>query len=59
MSAQREGVCPGGMCLPRGISAQGGVCLGDVILEGGCLPGTPPVNRITDRCRNITLPQLR
>ena len=31
---------------------------------GGCLPrGVPvrhsPVNRITDRCKNITLPQLR
>ena len=37
------GVCPGA-CLCRGVLA-GGVC--------------PPVNRITDRCKNITLPQLR
>ena len=48
------GVCPGGVSLgglcPGGVSAaQGGVCL------GGCLP----VNRITDRCKNITSPQLR
>ena len=36
-------------------------------LGGGCLPGwclsgggcTPPVNRMTDRCRIITFPQLR
>ena len=33
---------PGGMYLPR---------------EGGTWPGTPPVNRMTDRCKNITLPQ--
>ena len=50
-------VCPGlcvclGGCLPRGVSAQ-----------EGCLPGggvcQTPLNRITDRCKNITLPQLR
>ena len=36
--------------LPR----PGGVCLGGVYL-----PDTPlPVNRMTDRCKNITLPQL-
>ena len=45
------GCLPGGGCLPRG----GGVCL------LGCLPHTPllPVNRMTDVCENITLPQLR
>ena len=45
------GVCtfPGGCTCP-------GVC---VYLPGGCTcPGTPPpVNRMTDRCKNITLPQ--
>ena len=44
-----SGCCREGGCLP------GTVCL------GGCLPGecTPaPVNRITDRCKNITFPQL-
>ena len=40
-----EGVCLGG-CLPREGVCPGGVC------------ETPPVNRITDRCKNITLPQL-
>ena len=35
-------VCPGGGCLPRGLSVR------------GCLPETPPVNRITDRCKNIS-----
>ena len=43
---QREGVCPGGM-----VSAQGGVCQESVHL--------PPVNRMTDRCKNITFPQVR
>ena len=48
-------------CVPRagvhwrgGVSAQGGVCLGGVCLGvGGC---TPPVNRIKDRCKDITFP---
>ena len=48
------GGCPGGVCpwggLPRGVSTQ--CLLGDVCQ-------TPPVNRITDRCKNITLPQRR
>ena len=46
----------GGVC-PGGVSAQGGV----VCLPGGVclwLRQTPPVNRITDRCKNITFPQL-
>ena len=25
--------------------------------RGGTVPGNPPVNRMTDRCKNITLPQ--
>ena len=39
----------GGRCLPMG-----GVC------PGGCLPRgcTPPCEQITDRCKNITFPQL-
>ena len=49
-----QGVSAQGGCLPRGCLPKGGVC------PGGCLPGTPtPVNRIRDRCKNITLPQLR
>ena len=46
-----------------GVSARGGVCLGGVSTQGDgvCQAGvcqTPPMNRITDRCKNITLPQL-
>ena len=41
----------GGVCLEGGCLPGGGVCL-----EGG-VPGQvpPPVNRITDTCKNITL----
>ena len=39
---------PGGVPGPRGVSAPG--------LGGVCVP---PVNRMTDACKNITLPQLR
>ena len=57
------GVCPLG-CLPTGVSAQSvcGVCLGGVCAGGGVCPGvwqTPSVDRMTDRCKNMTLPQLR
>ena len=68
------GVCLPRECLPRGVSALGGpaqgvlalggVCSGGVC--GGCLPRRgvchtphPPVDRMTDACENITLPQLR
>ena len=42
------GVCPGGGCLPgEGVSQH-------------ALRGTPPpVDRMTDRCKNITLPKFR
>ena len=55
------GVCLGGsahgdVCL--GGSAHGDVCLKGVSVHGGVhLP--PSVNRITDRCKNITFPLLR
>ena len=53
-----------GGCLPGGrVSAQGG-CLSEG--RGSAQSGVsarrvadPPVNRMTDRCKNITLPQLR
>ena len=33
---------------------------GVYLVPGGCTwSGTPPVNRITHTCKNITLPQLR
>ena len=61
-------------CLPGGVSAQGGVCPGGVSAQGGVCLGCvsaqgcvsawggvcqTPLNRMTDRCKNITLPQLR
>ena len=62
-----RGVClvPGGSAWSGGILPAGGVSLpGGFSLPrgGGCLPcprggspETPPVNRITDTCKNITL----
>ena len=56
---------PRGVYLPRGVPTQG-VCLpGGVPAWGLYLPRgrgylsrySPPVNRMTDRCKNITLPQ--
>ena len=55
------GVCLGCVCLggflPSGVSSQGGVS------TWGCLPrrvySSPPRDRITDRCKNITFRQLR
>ena len=43
-----------GVSARRGCLARGGVCLGGVCLGSVC-----PLNRITDRCKNITFPQLR
>ena len=48
----------------RGVSAQGvsaGKCLPGECVSQHALRQTPPspVNRMTDRCKNITLPQLR
>ena len=58
-----------GVTLSWGVSAHRGVsdpervvCSWGVSVPGGkCLPHTttPPVNRMTDACENITLPQLR
>ena len=67
-------ICGEGMCLPRGVCLPGGVfqggCLPGGCLPGGCLPrgvcipactgaDTPLVDRMTDRRKNITFPQLR
>ena len=55
-----EAVCfPGGCLLLGGVSASGG---GAACFQGvsqHALRQTPPVNRITDSCKNITFPQLR
>ena len=47
-----------GRVLPKGCLLGTGVCPGGCLPRRGCLPHTP-VNRITDACENITLPQLR
>ena len=66
----REGVCsgvsaPGGLCSGGCLLWGGGVCSGGcapggVCSRGGggipvCTEADPPVNRMTDRCKNITL----
>ena len=50
-------VCPGG-CLTREVSAWG-VSARGYLPRGGVCPLPLPVNRITDACEKITLPQLR
>ena len=55
----------GGCTCPRGCTCQGGVpAQGGGVPAQGCVPAggvpaqvLPPVNRMTDRCKNITLPQ--
>ena len=64
------GVCPWGMSAQK-VSAQGGCLLKGEAAWGvstqgvsawGCLPSAcwdiPPMDRMTDACENITLPQL-
>ena len=51
----RGSTCPGGCISAGGVPAWAAVC---TCPEGCTCPGTPPpVNRMTDRCKNITLPQ--
>ena len=58
LSVQRMGVSTqGGICHGGGVCPGGGVCLGGSLPRGGVYQ-TPPVDRITDACENITLPQL-
>ena len=61
VAVYRGGGCllPVGGLRPGRVSAPGGMSA-----TGGCIPActgadTPPVNRITYRCKNITFPQLR
>ena len=68
-SCPGEFTCWGCTCPGAGVPAQGGyACPGGVIergctCQGVCLPGgylprySSPVNRMTDRCKNITLPE--
>ena len=46
------GMSAHGVCVCPGLGCQGGVCI--PACNGADLP---PVNRITDGCKNITLPQ--
>ena len=61
VSAQEGGVHPSMHWAGGGVCVCIPACTGQV----WCLPGVggpatpPPVNRITDACENITLPQLR
>ena len=58
-------VLPGGCVLPKGGCAfwgeyfpgGGGVLPGGVVVSQHALRQTHPVNRMPDRCKNITLPQ--
>ena len=54
---------PGGEPGPWGVYLVPGGCTwspgGCTWSQGGTWSGTPPVNRITHTCKNITLPQLR
>ena len=50
-------VCPGGVC--PGLCLPGDVYPGGVSARGICVWQTPPVDRMTDACENITLPPLR
>ena len=62
-----RGCLPRGVCLPWGSLPKRGVCLGglpkgvsvQLMSTQGCLPDTPPRDRMTDKCKNITLSQLR
>ena len=47
------GSAPGGLCLLWGVSAPGGRCVWYPTCTEADTP--PPVDRITDACKNITL----
>ena len=54
------GVCSRGVSTPMEVSASGGCLLGGCLVPGGWYPSMhqgryPPVNRMTNRCKNITL----
>ena len=56
------GVCIWGSAQPRGVCLGGSASRGclpnpQVCLQGGWEDLPPPVNRMTHRCKNITLPQ--
>ena len=50
------GVCSGGVCSRGGVLGEGGVLVSQLALRQ---TPPPPVDRITDACKNITLTQFR
>ena len=53
-----QGVCVSQHALGRGVSAQVGVSKGGCVSQHALGQTPPTVNRMTGRCKNITLPQL-
>ena len=51
------GVCSLGVSGPGGVWSQGGCLVQGGVVSQHALRQTPPVKRMTDRCKNITLPQ--
>ena len=51
------GVPAGGCTCQAGCTCQGVYLQWVYLSRRGTCPGTPPVNRMTDRCKNITLPK--
>ena len=50
---------PGLGGLPQGVPGPGGVCSGEVVVVSQhALSQIPPVNRMTDRCKDITFATL-
>ena len=48
-----QGLCVAGVVRGRGVMCgKGGMCG-----RGTCMPHMPPMDRMTDMCKNITLPQ--
>ena len=54
VSVQR-GLCAG-VSVWRGLCLEGSLS-GEVSVQGDLCKGDPPMNRMTDRCKNIALPQ--
>ena len=53
------GMCGRGACVERGVHGRGVHGRGDMRARGHAWHICLPVDRMTDRCKIITLPQLR
>ena len=49
-----QGVCMAGGVHGKGVCAWWGTCVAEACMAGG---HAPPMDRMTDACKNITLPQ--